>query len=294
MNNPREILILSGKGGTGKTTVAASLAKLINKKVIADTDVDAADMHIMMNPSLIDEHSFKGRSKAFIEQDKCNQCGLCHSKCKFNAIDKLDNKYIVNSFSCEGCTLCYEVCPTNAIVMEEEEAGKWYLSKTDFGLFVHARLNPGAENSGNLVSMVKHQAKQTAIKNNIDTILIDGPPGIGCPVIASLSGANTVILVTEPTVSGVSDLKRIIGVAQNFKPEIAIVINKFDINTDISKQIDDYANNNKIPIIAHIPFDKCIVELLMEKKTPIESNDCPEINKEIKSILNYLGEKHDN
>jgi len=291
MNKVREILIISGKGGTGKTTLASSLSKIMDDIVIVDTDVDAADMYIMLNPQVEEEHIFMGRSKeAYIDQNKCTSCGLCFSKCRFNAIEINDNKYSVKPHSCEGCTLCYEVCPADAIEMRDSESGKWFISKTQYGDFIHAKLNPGAENSGNLVSMVKHQAKCKAEQSGKTRLLIDGPPGIGCPVTSSLSGADTVIIVTEPTVSGMSDLKRVIAVAKHFKPDIAVVINKYDINPNISKQIEQYAKDKHIPVIANIPFNKCVVELLSEKKTPLDTDVCPQIVKEIKNIVNYIGD----
>lgn len=291
MNSIKEILIISGKGGTGKTTVASSLAKLLNNKIIADTDVDAADMYIMLNPSDTEEHVFMGSSKeASIDAEKCTSCGLCAEKCRFNAIKEINGAYTVNPFSCEGCTLCYEICPSGAVTMNEAESGKWFISNTEYGTFIHARLNPGAENSGNLVSMVKHEAKVRAENESKKQILIDGPPGIGCPVTSSLSGADSVIIVTEPTVSGLSDLKRVISVAQNFDPDIAVVINKHDININVSKQIEQYAKDKHIPVIAQIPFDQCIVDLLAEKKTPVDSDICPHIRTEIENIAKYIGE----
>lgn len=290
MNSIKEILIISGKGGTGKTTITASLCKIMSNMIIADTDVDAADMYIMLNPKMQEEHVFMGRSKeASIDMDKCTSCGLCKEKCRFNAISETEGIYKVNPFSCEGCTLCYEICPSGAITMNDAESGKWYVSKTDYGTLIHARLNPGAENSGNLVSMVKHEAKVRAEKEEKKQILIDGPPGIGCPVTSSLSGADIVIIVTEPTVSGLSDLKRVISVARNFDPAIAVVINKADINVNISKQIEQFAKDKQIPVIARIPFDRCIIDLLSEKMTPMDTDICPNIKKEIEGIAQYIG-----
>lgn len=284
----KEVLIISGKGGTGKTTVASSLAIMMDNKIIADTDVDAADMYIMLNPEKLEEHSFKGRSKAVIDQSKCSRCGLCSKKCRFDAIDNINGMYIVNTYACEGCTLCKEVCPADAVNMKEEEAGKWFISETAQGMLVHARLNPGAENSGNLVSMVKHQAKSLAKKQNKRMILIDGPPGIGCPVTSSLSGADIVLIVTEPTVSGKSDLERVIEVAGHFKPEIAVIINKHDINSEVSEEIESYLKARNIPVIAKIPYDENIVRFLNSRKTPVECSECTEVNAELQKIADYL------
>ncbi len=294
MNKIKEALIISGKGGTGKTTIVSSLSKMMKDIVIADTDVDAADMYIMLKPNILEEHSFKGRSKAEINQSLCSRCGLCMDKCRFNAIEKTGLKYNVNQYSCEGCTLCSEICPVKAIEMKEEEAGKWYLSESRYGKFIHARMNPGAENSGNLVSMVKHQSKKTAEAEGIKRILIDGPPGIGCPVTSSLSGADIVIIVTEPTASGISDMKRVIEVAMHFKPDIAVVINKSDINNALSSEIEELLRSMNIPVIAKIPFDENVVKCLNEEKTPIECTSCAHIRPELEKIKTYLEEKYEN
>jgi len=288
MKKISEVLIISGKGGTGKTTIAASLAQMMKNKVIADVDVDASDMFILMKPEILEEHIFSGNKKALIDQDKCTNCGICANKCRFDAIPFIDNKYEVKPHLCDSCTLCVEFCPENAITMIPTDAGKWFKSKTQYGDFVHAKLYPGAENSGNLVTMVKHQAKEIAKEKNNDFIIIDGPPGIGCPVTSALSGADIVIMVTEPTESGVHDLQRVIEIAKHFKPKIGIIINKFDINTDISDFIVKFANEKNIDIIGKIPFDLCIVNSLNNIQTPLENNDCKNIKNEIENIYKYI------
>lgn len=288
MERAVEILILSGKGGTGKTTLAASLSKIINDKVIVDADVDAADMHILLSPKTVKKENFKGSAIALIDREKCNNCGLCKTLCRFDAIDIVGGKHIINEYKCEGCTLCKLVCPVSAITMEEQIVGEWYISNTDYGKMVSARLIPGAENSGNLVTMVKHQSQLVAREDKERKIIIDGPPGVGCPVISSLSGIDYVIMVTEPTISGVHDLKRVVEVAMHFKPKIGIVINKFDLNRDHTEEIKKFASEKNIDILGLIPFDKCIVDALMEKKTPIDKENCRYISDIIYNIKDKL------
>ncbi|MDY6787840.1 MAG: ATP-binding protein [candidate division WOR-3 bacterium] len=287
MKSIKEIVVLSGKGGTGKTTITASLAKLMNDKVIVDSDVDAADMFILLDPEIMESNEFKGKSVAVIDQDKCTGCNRCRELCNFNAVEMKDNKYSVNEFMCDGCNLCAIECPVQAIDMEEQIVGEWYRSKTDFGTMIHAKLKPGAENSGNLVTMVKHQARRNAEDNSINHILIDGPPGIGCPVTSSLSGADFTIIVTEPSLSGVHDLERIYSLADSFNVSAGIVINKFDINPRLTDKIIWYAEDKHIPVIGIIPFDDCIVNALMNKETPVERSDCGHIKEIIKKIHQY-------
>jgi MinD superfamily P-loop ATPase len=288
-NRANEIVILSGKGGTGKTTLTASLSKIINNKVIVDADVDASDLFILLNPMLVKKEKFRGKSVADINQEICTHCGLCEQYCRFDAIHK-DEKgdFTVNFYKCDGCALCTYVCPVGAIKMNEEIVGEWYISNTDFGDMVHARLIPGAENSGNLVTMVKRQAQILANEKRLNRIIIDGPPGTGCPVISSLSGAKYAVIVTEPTLSGMHDLDRIIKIAYQFKAIPKIVINKSTLNSDNVTAIENFAEKNNIDIIGRIPFDKCVVKNLEEKLTPIEGSCGSAVKGEIKKIADYL------
>lgn len=208
----KEVVVLSGKGGTGKTSIVGSLAAIAQSKVLADCDVDAADLHLLLQPVTQQKHEFWSGQVAFIDEEKCTQCGLCQDVCHFDAI----NDFNVDSISCEGCGFCFHICPDEAIMMRENLSGHWFISETKYGPLVHARLGIAQENSGKLVALVRQQAKQIAEKQGFNYIISDGPPGIGCPVISSLSGANLALLVTEPTLSGIHDLERVIGVCHHF------------------------------------------------------------------------------
>lgn len=286
MGKFKEIVVLSGKGGTGKTTVASALAQLIPAKIIADTDVDAANMYILMNPEKYKTEKFRGKSVAVIDENKCISCNICKEKCRFDAIEIINGKYKVDSLSCDGCTLCSLACPADAIDMKKQFVGEWYLSNTKYGDFVYARLDPGAENSGNLVTMVKHQAKLKAEEKNIELALIDGPPGIGCPVIASLSGADFTIIVTEPSLSGISDLERILDLAKHFKVKTGIVINKFDINENNCKSIEKYAADKGIDILAKIPHSHCIIKEISNRNIPFDN--CRDFSEPVREIYRKI------
>jgi len=208
----KEIVVLSGKGGTGKTSMVASFAALAQNKVLADCDVDAADLHLLLKPKVKEEKEFWSGQVAFIDEDKCTECGLCQELCHFGAI----KDFKVDPISCEGCGFCYQVCPVDAITMKDSMSGHSFISETKYGYLCHARLGIAQENSGKLVALVRQNAKLIAERENLDYIITDGPPGIGCPVISSLSGASLALLVTEPTLSGIHDLERVIGVCRHF------------------------------------------------------------------------------
>ncbi len=266
----KQIIVISGKGGTGKTVITAAFAALAKNKVMADCDVDAADLHLLLQPDRKQRYEFKSRQTAIIDKQICQQCGKCIVACRFNAISQ---NFIVDPISCEGCAFCSYICPVNAIRMEEDIAGEWFISETRFGPLVHAKLGIAEENSGKLVALVKKQAKELAEKGNYDWVIIDGAPGIGCPVIASLSGIDCAVVVTEPTLSGLHDAIRVVDVARHFDMPVKLVINKYDLNTEMSQNIEKYCKENNIVFIGKIGFDKSVVEAMVEGKTIIEYKD---------------------
>src|SRR4030042_1509228 len=252
----QEVVVLSGKGGTGKTSIAGSFAALAENKVLVDCDVDAADLHLLLQPAIGEKHEFWSGQVAFIDEEKCKRCGLCQEVCRFKEI--LD--FMVDRASCEGCGFCSYICPAEAITMKENMAGHWFISDTKYGPLVHARLGIAQENSGKLVALVRQQGRQMAEKKGVDYIISDGPPGIGCPVISSLSGANLALLVTEPTLSGIHDLERDIGVCQHFGVPALVCINKYDVNEDNTHQIESYCLAQETEVVAKIPFDNVFTE----------------------------------
>ena len=278
----KQIVILSGKGGTGKTTLSAAFASLTNKKVIIDCDVDAANLHIVLKPEKINSYSFSGGKKATINFEKCEECGLCQSVCKFDAI----SDYTVNQLSCEGCGFCFRICPYQAINFNTTESGLYFeCSLPDDSKFYYAKLLPGEGNSGKLVSELKKKALKN-IPHDIEWVIVDGPPGIGCPVNASIAGVDYVVIVTEPTVSGIHDLKRLVLLLNTFNIRAGIVINKYDLNEIITSQIFSYAEVEKIPIIGTIPFDMEFMKALINNINVVEVNE--NIRKVINTIFNQL------
>ncbi|MBS4534155.1 ATP-binding protein [Clostridium sp. D2Q-14] len=266
----KQLLILSGKGGTGKTTIASSFIKLSSAKAFADCDVDAPNLHLVMEdfstPKISD---YYGLDKAYINQDKCVKCGLCMENCRFDAIGLRDN-YEVDYFECEGCGVCEEICPVDAIELRPVIAGELKLYD-DKKIFSTAQLKMGNGNSGLLVTEVKKQMK-TAI-GETEIAIIDGSPGIGCPVIASISGVDMVLIVVEPSISGINDMKRIINTAGNFGTKIAICVNKYDTNIEKSNEIKDFADKYDIKFIGNIPFDIEAVKAINSGKSIVDI-DC--------------------
>lgn len=268
----KEIVVISGKGGTGKTSITASLAYLGGKDIVlADCDVDAADMHLLMQPDFDQAKDFYSGLLAEIRQDDCIQCGKCADICRFDAIPVINGKYIIDALSCEGCGYCPRVCPTEAIDMLEMNVGKWFVSKIKTGTtMVHAKLSIGADNSGKLVAHVKNEAKRIAQEENKDFILVDGSPGTGCPVVSSLSGAHFVVLVTEPTVSGLHDLKRVYELVHKFSIPAGCIINKSDLNPQVSAEIETFLKEENIVHIANLPYDENFTAAMTEGKTIVE------------------------
>jgi MinD superfamily P-loop ATPase len=266
----KQVTIISGKGGTGKTTITASFAALASDVVLADCDVDAADLHLLTAPQIKNTIPFHGLSVASIDETRCTQCGNCVSSCVFDAIiDKIEVVYA----SCEGCGVCAYICPVQAIQMIPRDSGEIYESITRFGPMVHARLNTAEEASGKLITEVRRRAEEIARFKRMPLILIDGPPGIGCPVISSITGVDLVAIVTEPTYSGIHDLKRVLAVAQHFQIPQAVIINKGDINRGQTKDILSYCKSQEIAILGTISYDERVTQAMIAEKTVIEVGD---------------------
>ena len=284
----KEIVIISGKGGTGKTSITASFSMLGGKDiVVADCDVDAADMHLLMQPDWEKSEDFYSGVIAEVDQEKCVKCGNCADVCRFSAIPIIDKKYVVNKLNCEGCGYCFHVCPTDAITMKEQNVGKWYISNTKAdNVMVHARLGIGAENSGKLVAKVKNEAKRIAKETDKEFIVVDGSPGIGCPVVSSLSGADFVVLVTEPTVSGLHDLKRVYQLVKKFNISAGCIINKSDLNTKVARQIEKFLREENIIHISDLPYDETFTKAMTNGQTIVEYDDA-----NLKNILVNSWEK---
>jgi MinD superfamily P-loop ATPase len=279
----KEVVVLSGKGGTGKTTLVGSLAALAKNKALADCDVDAADLHLLLSPSIKKKNEFWSGQVAHIDWNKCTQCGLCQDICRFRAIQD----FKVDTFSCEGCRFCSLVCPDQAITMKERMSGYWFVSDTRFGPLVHARLGIAQENSGKLVATVRQQAKRIAEKEGKDLIISDGPPGIGCPVISSLSGASLTLLVTEPTLSGMHDLDRILDLCRHFGIRAMVCINKYDLNEENARQIESQCLRRGVEIAGKIPFDNIVTESIV-LGIPVVEHSSGRVAQEIENVWRTL------
>ncbi len=263
----KELVIISGKGGTGKTSLMAAFASLAENSVLCDADVDAANLHLLMDPDIKESHDFQGGSIACIDPDKCNECGLCRDLCRWDAVSE---SFTVDPIECEGCGVCVDFCPEQAIDFPVKTCGEWFISGTRFGPMVHARLGIAEENSGKLVALVRQEAKKLAEKKTSDLLLTDGPPGVGCPVIAAIGGATALLVVAEPTVSGLHDMERVAQLAAHFKVPCMVCINKFDLNTDQTAAIEKLAKENKMTVVGRVPFDPVFTESMVQGKTVLE------------------------
>ncbi len=279
----KEIVVLSGKGGTGKTTIVGSFAALANSKVLVDCDVDAADLHLLLQPEVREEHEFWSGQYALIDSQKCTQCGLCRELCRFEAI----RDFVVDRSSCEGCGFCARTCPAHAIVMKENLAGRWFVSETTYGTLVHAKLGTAQENSGKLVALVRNQARALAKKQVLDYVISDGPPGIGCPVISSLSGANLALLVTEPTLTAMHDLDRVLDVCRHFNVKAIVCINKADLNEHNALQIERYCGSKGIQVAARLPFDNTVTAAMVQGVPVVRYSNGP-VSEQIISLWQYV------
>lgn len=279
----KEVVVLSGKGGTGKTSIVGCFAALAQSKVLSDCDVDAADLHLLLNPVIQQQNEFWSGQVSFIDEEKCTYCGLCQELCRFEAI----KDYKVDPISCEGCGFCLHICPVEAITMKENLSGRWFISNTQYGPLVHARLGIAQESSGKLVALVRQQAGLLAKEQGFDYIISDGPPGIGCPVISSLSGANLALLVTEPTLSGIHDLERVLGVCHHFGVPALVCINKYDINEDNTRQIESYCLSQGVEVTSKIPFDNVVTEAMVQGLPVVEYSQ-GKLTQEIESLWQHI------
>jgi MinD superfamily P-loop ATPase len=285
----KEITIVSGKGGTGKTTVTAALATAGDHLVLCDGDVDAADLHLILQPEILESHIFEGAWVASIDQSLCKDCGICTEYCRFDAItmDK-SGKRIIDPFKCEGCRLCERICPSQAINSEKSTNNSWFVSETRAGIMTHALMGPGEENSGKLVSLVRRKAREIAKESGAGLILTDGPPGTGCAAISSITGADAVLLVIESSMSSLHDAQRMVELVEQFHIPLFAIINKFDIHAEVSGKIENFLTANSIPLVGKIPFDTSVVQAMIEGKSLTEYLPGSDISKIIHATWKQL------
>lgn len=260
----REIIVISGKGGTGKTSLTGALAALARNTILCDLDVDAPDLHLILQPEVQRREDFYSGHEARIDQEKCTACGICTDLCQFDAIQTDGQVYSVDPLRCEGCKVCVAFCPVEAIAFPERHCGQWFVSTTRFATLVHAQLFPGAENSGRLVMLLKQQARELARQQQADFILCDGAPGIGCPVISSLSGADLAVVVTEPTPSGRHDLERVVALCQHFHLATAVILNKYDLSRSGTRQIEKVCLDQGLELLARLPHDPVVTQAMLQ------------------------------
>lgn len=271
----KEVAVISGKGGTGKTSLAASFSALAGSAVIADCDVDASDLHLVLSPVVKRREEFRSGREAVIRADDCIGCGTCKKECRFRAVRAIPGRgavpsFFIDSFSCEGCGVCVRLCPEQAIDFPERLCGEWFVSETRFGPMVHAQLAIGAENSGKLVSIVRREARKIAEQTRSPWLIVDGPPGIACPVIASITGASLALIVIEPTLSGVHDIKRVMALTAHFGIPSMICINKWELNPTIADQIERGAQSSGASLAGRIRYDRAVTNAQIKGITVLE------------------------
>ncbi len=283
-----EVAILSGKGGTGKTSLGAALATCGSNIIVADCDVDAANLHLVLLPEDFTRERFISGHKAVIDYESCTACGICMEYCRFDAISLLEGTYRISETACDGCKLCARICPSQSITMVPSDKSYWFVGNFRNGVMIHARLAPGEENSGKLVNVVREQARKAAQEKGWDNILIDGPPGTGCATISAMTGAKKVILVTEPSLSGFHDLKRIMELTTHFHIQPFVVINKYDLNPEIAAKVEKWCVGQGVPVIGRLPFNPAFVHAMLECKSILEWEPDSEVSKEIRNIYHTV------
>jgi MinD superfamily P-loop ATPase len=266
----KQIVILSGKGGTGKTSVTAAFAHLAAngagqpRMVLVDADVDASNLELVLSPQVLETHEFQGGQVAIIDQELCEGCGVCAELCRFDAISEGNGVYSVDPIACEGCALCFYQCPSGAIRTEEQVAGQWFRSDSRYGPLFHAALFPAQENSGKLVTLVKQQGRLLAMDEGRDLVLVDGPPGIGCPVISAAAGADLALIVAEPTAAGIHDMARALATTEHFGVRSLVCINKADLYLEGTAEIEEYCEQKGLPVVGRLPFDTVVTEAMVQ------------------------------
>ncbi len=279
-----ELAIISGKGGTGKSSISAAFATLNQNIVLADCDVDAANLYIIFNPTHQDEQVYIAGQTAVIDYSICTNCGICKEYCRFDAIHFVNGQIEISETSCDGCQLCSRVCPLSAITMVNNDKSRMYSGAFRNGKMVYGRLAPGEENSGKLVNMVREKAKTIAKENGLSHIIIDGPPGIGCAVISSITGVDNVLIVTEPTISGLHDLERTLEVVSKFNLKAWVLVNKYDLNPEMTSKIEDKCQSLSIAIAGKLPFCTDVVDAMVSCKSIVEWKPNSALSKEVASI----------
>ena len=279
-----ELAVISGKGGTGKSSITSAFATMNGKVVLADCDVDAVNLHIIMNPDIEETQVYIAGEKAVIDQDKCTGCRLCEEYCRFDAISSINGICIVDEISCDGCKLCARLCPSKAIEMVPNDKSRMHSGSFRNGKMVYGRLEPGEENSGKLVAMVRSKAREISEREGLDTILIDAPPGIGCALISSISGVSDLLIVTEPSISAKSDLNRTLELLENYSSKKYVVINKYDLSPDLTTEVEELCKIYDVSVIGKIPFDRVVVDAMVNRKSIIEFNPDSVVSIELEKI----------
>jgi len=281
----KELIVISGKGGTGKTSIVGSFAALAENQVMADCDVDAADLHLLLEPRVREHDEFYSSQSAAIDAQRCTACGTCREVCRYGAVGE---DFVIDPIACEGCGVCVHFCPEKAIELRRNRSGEWFISETRFGPLVHARLGIAEENSGKLVALVREKAKGIAQQQGRDLILVDGAPGIGCPVISSITGADAVMVVTEPTLSGIHDMKRVIDLAAHFHIPVFVCINKFDINQELTAQVEIFCRERDLKLAGKIPYDPVVTKAMVQGRTVVEYSS-GHVAREIERMWRRIG-----